>query len=125
MTEMNNTLWVSFDLPGHLSKLVAPWLGTVQVEVVGKGGWPNSDIPITDFVATVKYNGTTHVTRKRASSCSDDMKKNCFDFGGWSGLNGSAQHSIEVVAPGYRDQIVSVRVRGNLNQRLTITMTQL
>ena len=129
MATMNSTLWATFDLPGHLSKLMVPRLGTVEVEVVGHDALPNSqiseisEIPVGDFVATVKYNGTTHVTRKRASRCSDNANRNCFTFGGWSGVHGPAQHNVEVVAPGYRDQVVNVSVRGNLTQRLTVTMS--
>ena len=104
---------------------------------------------VNGFVATVVYNGTTHVTRKMGSACvaapktaagatatgtaaaaatgASKVASNCFSFGGWSGLAAEkiaahVMHTITVEAPGYQPKTVDVRVANGTVTTLDIVM---
>ena len=97
-----------------------------------------------DFVATVVYNTTTHVTRKQGSSAAClssagvgvesgggatnsegtlPAHEHCFSFGGWAGLS-PAQHTITVNASGYAIKVVDLQVVSGTTTHLTIPMSK-
>ncbi len=89
---------------------IFPYVGTVEVAVY------SNQTNITDFVGTVMYNKSTYVTRKNGGTQTCRSKlPNCFRFGGWSGLNSTAevQHTVIIDAPGYVRKAIAVNVCPN------------
>ena len=89
LQDMNSSLWKDWDLPGHLQQSYFPHLGKAHVTVSATG----SAVP--KAIATVVYNGTTHVTRKETT------ETGTFSFGGWTGKEKDAPHTVTVVADGF------------------------
>jgi hypothetical protein len=95
---------------------------------IAAGAIAQTKSPISGAFATVHYNGNvTLVTRKVTSvggpgpSCKVD--KNCFSFGGWSGLaNERKNHTIVVQAAGYLTSTIQVSIVPNQRVAVVVEM---
>ena len=99
--------------PGSgLAERVAPNMGTVTVSVVARAaaaaaGMADThtssrslaDVPVLDFVATVVYNGTTHVTRKAGSLCTGVEPPSTTTIGVGAGEGGLRPPPVPAPAP--------------------------
>lgn len=128
---MNQTLWQTWDLPGHLSESYFPHLGRACVTVTagtagagGAGGAPHG-------VATVVYNGSTFVTRRNFSAA-DSLAagtaaaagESCsFAFGGWAGKAKPVPHTVTVVAAGYETATAQIQLTAGSTATATLRMT--
>lgn len=102
LSKMNSSLWSSWDIPGHLDRVYQPSLGTVKVNVRDAV----SRQPVPYAVATITYNGVTHVARKVPSASGN------IQFGGWAGRSPVA-HIVQIEAQGYSASNTTVHVQAN------------
>ena len=123
LKNMNASLWKSWDLQGHLKQSYFPYQGGMTVTVNDA----TTSKPIDGVTATVVYNGTTHVTRRKTPDAQDSMGKTSkpgqFSWGGWTGKATQATHTIALSASGYQDTIVkAVQLKAGVVLTKTVTM---
>ena len=122
LQSMNASLWKNWDLRGHLKQSYFPYQGgmTVTVNDAATGK------PIGGATASVIYNGTTHVTRRKTPEPGDSSSKpGQIRFGGWTGKASPATHTIKLSASGYQDTVVkAVQLQAGVVMTKTVTMTR-
>lgn len=109
---MNTSEWELYNIPEHLEKLYFPWMGSATVSVREAG---RKDRPISDAIVTVKYNGTTAVTRKKAGASG-------VSFGGWVGKHSPVVHTISVTAAGYKNISTQVQLKAQQTVSVVVDM---